>query len=99
MGSRRLLRDPFAYGRLGDADVGGVEIIGYDPASERYQSYFFDSQGNAAVSQLSFSDDRWIWQGENTRTTSVFTGDGKTQTTLHERRDETKTGCLRWTSC
>jgi Protein of unknown function (DUF1579) len=77
-----------AYGRLGDADVGGVEIIAYDPASERYQSYFFDSQGNTAVNRLSFSNDRWLWQGENTRSTSVFTDEGKTQTTLHERRDE-----------
>jgi hypothetical protein len=40
------------------------------------------------VNRLSFSDDRWLWQGENTRSTSVFTDEGKTQTTLHERRDE-----------
>ena len=27
-----------AYGRIGDAGVGGVEIIGYDTASRKYRS-------------------------------------------------------------
>jgi hypothetical protein len=39
-----------AYGRIGDVGVGGVEIIGYDPASRKYRSHFFDSQGNSSVS-------------------------------------------------
>ena len=34
-----------AYGRIGDVGVGGVEIIGYDPATEQYWAQFCDSQG------------------------------------------------------
>jgi hypothetical protein len=34
-----------AYGRIGDLDVGGVEILGYDSESGKYSSHFFDSQG------------------------------------------------------
>jgi Protein of unknown function (DUF1579) len=34
-----------AYGRMGELDVGGVEIIGYDAESGTYTSHFFDSQG------------------------------------------------------
>ena len=30
--------------RIGDVGVGGVEIIGYDTASQKYRSHFFDSQ-------------------------------------------------------
>lgn len=32
-----------AYGRIGDIDVGGVEVIGYDPRAGSYRSHFFDS--------------------------------------------------------
>jgi len=34
-----------AYGRIGDLDVGGAEILGYNPASGKCTSHFFDSQG------------------------------------------------------
>jgi Protein of unknown function (DUF1579) len=32
-----------AYGRIGDSDVGGIELIGYDPAAGEYRTFFFDS--------------------------------------------------------
>jgi len=34
-----------AYGRIGDVGVGGVEIIGYDPASRKYRSHFSTARG------------------------------------------------------
>ena len=37
-----------AYGRIGDAEVGGVEIIGYDEQTGSYRSQFFDSFGNVS---------------------------------------------------
>jgi hypothetical protein len=74
-----------AYGRLAGADVGGIEIMGYDQRSDEYRSWFFDSQGNATSSSLLHTNDSWIWQRETTRATSVFSDGGKTQTTLHER--------------
>jgi hypothetical protein len=75
-----------AYGRLGEADVGGVEIIGYDAGNYAYRAWFFDSQGNATCDQLRHPEaDIWIWEGEETRSTSTFTEGGKVQTTHHER--------------
>lgn len=77
-----------AYGRIGDVGVGGVEIIGYDPASRKYRSHFFDSRGNSSVSELTFDGEYWIFEGAGTRTTSVFSEDGKTQTAHHQRRGD-----------
>jgi hypothetical protein len=77
-----------AYGRIGNMDVGGTEIIGYDAASQQYRSYFFDSLGNISVQELTASGDTWKWIGEQTRCTAVFSELGKTQTAHHERLDE-----------
>jgi Protein of unknown function (DUF1579) len=77
-----------AYGRIGDMDVGGSEIIGYDAASQTYRSYFFDSQGNMTTDELTIQDETWTWCGAQTRTTVVFSDDGKMQTAHHERSDD-----------
>lgn len=80
-----------AYGRIGTMDVGGTEIIGYDAASKRYRTYFFDSQGNVSSQELTVSGERsdiWRWSGERARCTAIFSDDGKTQTAHHERLDE-----------
>jgi hypothetical protein len=77
-----------AYGRIGDLDAGGTEIIGYDETSDTYNTYFFDSAGNVTTEQLTVSDGVWTWQGQTTRATSVFSDDGKTQTCRHERSDD-----------
>jgi hypothetical protein len=66
-----------AYGRIGELDVGGAEIIGYDAESGNYTSYFFDSQGHVTVDELIYDDGKWIWSGERIRTTSEFSEDGK----------------------
>jgi hypothetical protein len=88
VGTRSLLRRPPAYGRIGDVGVGGVEIIGYDAASRKYQVHFFDSQGNVSRHDLTIQDRTWIWQGQHTRCTGVFDEDGKTLTAHHERTDD-----------
>lgn len=77
-----------AYGRIGNVDVGGTEIISYDAASKQYRSHFFDSQGNISTHALTESGDTWKWTGEHTRCTAIFTKHGKTQTAHHERLDE-----------
>jgi hypothetical protein len=77
-----------AYGRIGDIGVGGVEIIGYEPASRKYHVHFFDSQGNISRHDLTIQGRTWTWQGEYTRCTGVFSEDGKTQTAHHERTDD-----------
>jgi Protein of unknown function (DUF1579) len=77
-----------AYGRIGDAGVGGIEIIGYDAANKNYGSRFFDSQGNCSTSELTARGSTWIWTGEKTRCTSVTSDDGKSMSAHHERTDD-----------
>jgi hypothetical protein len=45
-----------AYGRTGDSDIGGIELIGYDPDTKNYRTYFSDSQANISNQDLSFRD-------------------------------------------
>ncbi len=80
-----------AYGRIGNVDVGGTEIIGYDPASKTYRSVLYDSQGNIDEDKLTVEGDTWTWAGATHRARSVFTDNGKTQTCRHERLDESET--------
>ena len=77
-----------AYGRIGEVGVGGLEVIGYDYGTGQYGTYFFDSQGNITSETLSYRNNTWTWQGEHTRCTGVFSGDGKTLTARHERSDD-----------
>jgi len=77
-----------AYGRIGDVGVGGLEIIGNDPVTGQYRTYFFDSQGNIITETLSYCDGTWTWQGEYARCTGVFSEDGKILTVRHERFDD-----------
>jgi hypothetical protein len=69
-----------AYGRVGDAPGGGIEIIGHDPASRKSIARFFNSQGGATMHELTIEGDTWIWLGEKTCCTAVFTDGGRTQT-------------------
>ncbi len=78
-----------AYGRIGIMDVGGVEILGYDPATGQYTTRFFDSRGNITESSLSVDGDSWTWTGQTTGCAAVFTESGKVQTAHHVRLDET----------
>ena len=77
-----------AYGRVGDMDGGGVEILGYDPATRKYLSRFFDSLGNIHEAELAVDGDRWKWKGKNTGCTAVFSEKGKVQTAHHVRLDK-----------
>jgi hypothetical protein len=73
-----------AYGRVGGIDVGGTEIIGYDPASGSYRVQFFDSMGNATAHTLTVREGVWTWQGERTRCTARFSEGGRVMTAHHE---------------
>jgi hypothetical protein len=77
-----------AYGRIGEFNGGGVELIGYDRASGRYTSHLFDSAGNLTVSGLDARGDTWTYQGATTRATVTFSHDDHIQTVLHERTDD-----------
>jgi hypothetical protein len=77
-----------AYGRIGDSDVGGVEIIGYDVETARYKTHFFDSAGNVTTQDLTFNDRTWTWSGEHARAVGTLSADGQTMPTLHEWSDD-----------
>jgi hypothetical protein len=77
-----------AYGRIGDAEVGGVEIIGFDAESGSYGSQFFDSFGNVSTSRVTVERDTWTWTGERTCCTSVLSDDRKAFTARHERLND-----------
>ena len=77
-----------AYGRIGEAAVGGIEIIGYDPETKVYRTHFFDSQGNVSSEELSFNEGRWHWRGPRVRCTGRFSEDGRQIAALHERSDD-----------
>jgi hypothetical protein len=77
-----------AYGRIGDVGVGGIEIIGFDPGTGQYRTWFFDSQGNNSSQTLSYRDGVWTWQGEHARCNGEFTDDGRTLIARHERSDD-----------
>jgi Protein of unknown function (DUF1579) len=77
-----------AYGRLGNMDVGGVEIIGYDRETGKYVSYFYDSRGNVSQHEIIVDGTTMTWKGKVTGCTAVFTKKGKVQTAHHVRLDE-----------
>jgi hypothetical protein len=52
-----------AYGCIGEVGVGGLEVIGFDSATGRYRTHFFDSRGNIITETLSYQDGVWTWQG------------------------------------
>jgi hypothetical protein len=77
-----------AYGRIADQDVGGIEIIGYDPATKMHRTHFFDSQGNVTSQDLTYREGTWTWSSEHARATGVLSADGKAMPTLHEWSDD-----------
>jgi hypothetical protein len=79
-----------AYGRIGGQDVGGLEVIGYDPATGDFRTHFFDHAGNVITETLTFRDDTWTWQATHHRCKGVFTDNGKILTAHHEQSDDGK---------
>jgi Protein of unknown function (DUF1579) len=82
-----------AYGRVGQQDVGGLEVIGYDPATDQFRTHFFDHNGNVITETLTFRDGTWTWQAIDHRCKGVFTDNGRTLTAHHEHSNDGK----RWT--
>jgi hypothetical protein len=80
-----------AFGRIGDFGGGGVEIIGYDDATDEYAAYFFDSAGNRSSHRLVADGDTWTYHGDTTRATVRFSHGDTVQTVLHERTDDGST--------
>jgi hypothetical protein len=71
-----------AYGKIGDASVGGVEIIGVD--GDAYLSTLYDSFGNVHRSRVEIDGEVIRWIGDRTRCTATITDGGMTQVARHE---------------
>jgi hypothetical protein len=71
-----------AFGKIGDASVGGIEIIGAD--GEAYFSTFYDSFGNVHRSRLEIEGTILRWTSDRARCTVTLTDDGMTQVARHE---------------
>ena len=68
-------------GHVGKSEFNGMEIIGYDFASQTYSSRFFDNAGNAPAYQITVCENVWTYSGELQRATFEFSDDGNTMTT------------------
>jgi hypothetical protein len=77
-----------AYGRIGEMNAGGIEMIGYDEEAKKFSTHFFDSQGNISIEYLTYQDRIWRWSGPHARATGVLSEDGKSMPTLHEWSDD-----------
>jgi hypothetical protein len=71
-----------AYGKIGDASVGGVEIIGVD--GDAYFSTLYDCFGNVHRSRVEIDGEVIRWVGDRTRCTATITDGGATQVARHE---------------
>jgi hypothetical protein len=88
VGGGRILLGSTAYGRIGETDVGGAEIIGYNAETEKLRTYFFDSQGNTSTQDLAIDDGTWTWSNEHARAIGTLSDDGQSMPTLHEWSDD-----------
>jgi hypothetical protein len=84
----------FWDGQVGDADVHGIEIIGYDVTRGAYRTHFFDSDGHSGSEDLTVRDRTWTWVGRQVmgsawhRCTSVVSEDGHSMQATHERSQD-----------
>lgn len=85
----------YANSKMGDIQIQGIEIIGYDPARKGYFGPFFDNQGSAGWEEIKLEGNTWIWNGENVmgvnyhRCKAVFKNE-KMITALHEYSDDSR---------
>ena len=78
-----------AYGRIEDVGVGGLEVIGYDPATGAYRTHFFDSHGNTSSQTLPrLTAMSGSGRTRPPRCTGILSDAGQTLTAHHERRTE-----------
>jgi Protein of unknown function (DUF1579) len=78
---------------VGDDEMHGIEIIGYDQDSDMYPMYFFDDKGTTTISQLRRRDDStWTIAADGERATIKFDESRASFTAAWERR----TNGARW---
>jgi hypothetical protein len=74
--------------RIGDDEMRGIEIIGYDPDNDMYPMYFFDDKGTTTISQLRRRDDStWTIAADTERATIKFDESRESFTAAWERKN------------
>ena len=74
--------------RIGDEEMRGIEIIGYDADKDMYPMYFFDDKGATTISQLRRRDDStWTIAADNERATIKFDESRESFTAAWERKN------------
>lgn len=76
-----------AHGRMGDANMGAIEVIAYDEQANRYRCWCFDNRGNTEQQELTVVGDTLTWTGSKTRCMARRSGDGRSMEARHERMD------------
>jgi hypothetical protein len=72
-------------GRMGEAEVKAIEIIGFDASSRTYFTHSFDNQGRAAAYKATLEDGVWTITGDAERFRGEFSDDRKKLTGKWER--------------
>jgi Protein of unknown function (DUF1579) len=73
---------------VGQEEVKGIEIIGYDPESKNYRGVSFDNHGGADTFHASLAGRVWKSWGPSQRFTGTFSADGCTLSGAWERSSD-----------
>jgi hypothetical protein len=79
-----------------DGRTQGVEIIGYDSASETYTLHSYDNSGNTDVMHARVVNDKWTFEGKLLRFTGGFRDAGDTLAGIWERRPDEGAPWVHW---
>jgi Protein of unknown function (DUF1579) len=74
-------------GQIGHIPMSGIEVIGYDAASQTYPSQMFDSYGRIHLAQRSVRDGIWSYTGTEYCATYTFRNNGNNMATHWEWLD------------
>ena len=83
----------YADSKMGEMQIQGIEIIGYNPVRKTYFGPFFDNQGSAGWEEITVDGDTWTWKGENVmgvkyhRCKAMFQNE-KTIEAIHEHSED-----------
>jgi hypothetical protein len=85
-----------ADSKVGEDRIHSLEVIGFDPAQQRYLASFFDSTGGSGIEELRRDGATWTWRGSNVmgvkehRCIAVVSDDRKTIRARHEKSEDGK---------
>lgn len=86
-----------AYGIHEKSGFGGIEITGYNPKTDDFDSYNFNPDGSFSIGTLTINNNTWIWNGKDlrssdkyVRTTGIMDENGKILTVKHEISEDGK---------